>query len=72
MYRMKTRNTQSVVNDATIAFWTTTNTDIIPNAPNTTAAPSVQFGIPLWYFDHDEVHAISDAIFTEWKLPIYE
>ncbi len=70
MYGMKTRNTQSVVNNATISFWTTANADVIPNAPNTIAAPSVQFGIPLWYLDHDEVHAIADAIFTEWKLPI--
>ena len=70
MYRMKTRNTQSVVNNATIAFWTTVNADVIPNVSNTIAAPSVQFGISLWYFDHDEVHAIADAIFTEWELPI--
>jgi len=70
MYRMKPRSTQSVVNNATIAFWTTTHADVIPNAPNTIAAPSVQFGIPLWYFDHDEVRAIADEIFTEWKLPI--
>lgn len=72
MYRMRTRNSKSIIDNSAIAFWTTTHADIISNAPGAVAAPSVHFGIPLWFFDHDAVHAIADVIFREWGLPVEE
>lgn len=72
IYRMRARNTKSVIQNTIIAFWTTTYADVVPNAPGTVAAPSVQFGIPLWYFEHDKAHMIADVIFREWRLPLVE
>jgi hypothetical protein len=71
MYRMRARNTRSVVDNTVIAFWTTTHADVVPNAPNTIAAPSVHFGIPLWHFDHSKARVIATEIFREWNLPIW-
>ncbi|HUV35377.1 MAG TPA: hypothetical protein VMX58_00375 [Patescibacteria group bacterium] len=68
MYRMKARNTRSAINDAVIAFWSTKYADIRPDVPGTVAAPSVHFGMPLWFFDRDEVNALADVIFREWNI----
>ncbi|UCF05981.1 MAG: hypothetical protein JSV33_02790 [bacterium] len=68
MYRMRSRNTRSCLNDATIAFWTTKYADIVAEAPDCVAAASVHFGLPLWFFDREEVNAIADVIFTEWHI----
>ncbi len=68
MYRMKTRNSTSALNDAVIAFWTTKYANVNSEAPSTVAAPSVHFGIPLWFFNRQEVNAIAEAIFREWQI----
>jgi hypothetical protein len=68
MYRMKARNSGSPVNNAVIAFWTTKYADVPPPVPGAVSAPSVQFGLPLWFFDRAEVDSIADAVFTEWQI----
>lgn len=68
LYRMKARNTRSAINDAVIAYWATRYADVKPEAPGTIAAPSVHFGMPLWFFDRDEVNALADVIFREWNI----
>ncbi len=70
VYRMKSRNALSPINNTTIAIWSTKYADVIPNAPGTVAAASIHFGIPLWYFNRDEVRALADAIFREWGISI--
>jgi hypothetical protein len=71
MYRMVTRYPYSQVNRTIIAFWFTKYADIVPEAEGAIAAPSVHFGIPLWFFDHQAVETIADVIFTEWQINRY-
>lgn len=71
MYRMVTRYPYSLINNQVIAFWFTKYAHIVPEAPETIAAPSVHFGIPLWFFDHTAVETIADVIFTEWGINLY-
>jgi len=70
MYRMRSKNTGSAVNRTTVALWVTKYEDIIPDVKSgvAVAAPSVHFGFPLWYFDHDAVNQIIDVIFSEWGI----
>ena len=68
LYRMRTRNTRSIVNNAIFAFWTTKNADVVADVPGAIAAPSVHFGVPLWFFERDQVNAIADVIFKEWQI----
>lgn len=69
MYRMRTRNVAvSAVNNATVAFWTTKYANVIAKVPGAVAAPSVQFGLPLWFFNRAQVDSIADVIFTEWQI----
>jgi hypothetical protein len=68
LYRMKARSTRSAIDNAVIAFWVTTYADVDPEPPGTVAAPSVHFGMPLWFFDREEVRALADAIFERWNI----
>ena len=72
MYRMKTRSSLSAVNNTVIALWLTKYDDIVPDIPAESgvgvAAPSVHFGFPLWFFDHETVDQIADIVFAEWGL----
>mgnify|MGYP000066216184 CR=1 FL=1 len=71
MYRMRTRYLYSPINYQVIAFWFTRYANIVPEAEGAIAAPSVHFGIPLWYFDREAVETIADVIFTEWQINLY-
>jgi len=71
MYRMTSRYPYSQINKQVIAFWFTKYADIVPEAEGAIAAPSVHFGVPLWFFDHEAVERIADAIFTEWQINLY-
>ena len=71
MYRMRTMYPYSPINKQTVAFWFTKYADIVPEAEGAIAAPSVHFGIPLWFFDHEAVERIADVIFTEWQINLY-
>ncbi len=70
MYRMRSRNMLSAVNNTTIAVWVTKYAGIVPEAVSgiAVAAPSVHFGFPLWFFDRDAVDQIVEVIFTEWQI----
>jgi hypothetical protein len=72
MYRMKTRSSLSAVNNTVIALWLNKYEDVVPDIPAESgvgvAAPSVHFGFPLWFFDHDAVNQITDILFAEWGL----
>ena len=68
MYRIRTRDTHSAVDRATVAFWTTRWADVVAEAPGAVAAPSVQFGLPLWFFNHAQTDSIADVIFREWQI----
>jgi hypothetical protein len=72
MYRMRTRNSISPVNRSTIAIWLKKHANVVPDIPPESglavAAPSVHFGIPLWFFDHEAVENIADVVFEEWQI----
>jgi len=68
LYRMNTRNSRSPLNECTFAFWTTKYAHIRADFPGTVAAPSVHFGVPLWYFDRAQVDSIADVIFEMWGI----
>ena len=68
MFRMRTRSEYSVVNNATVAFWTTKYADVVADVPGAVAAPSVHFGFPLWFFNRAQVDSVADVIFREWNI----
>jgi hypothetical protein len=72
MYRMLTRNSTSPVNRTTIALWLRKYASVVPDIPPESglavAAPSVHFGIPLWFFEHTTVESIADIVFEEWQI----
>ena len=72
MYRMRTRSSLSAVDRTVIALWLRRFDDVVPDIPPESgvgvAAPSVHFGFPLWFFDHDAVDQIADVVFREWGL----
>jgi hypothetical protein len=73
MYRIKTRyTTLSPINGDVVAFWATRYANVEADAPGAVPAPCVQFGLPLWYFDRDQVNAIADAIFREWNISVFQ
>jgi hypothetical protein len=71
IYRLVTRSSRSPIDDEVIAFWTTRYAHIKPDAEGTIAAPSVHFGIPLWFFNRDQARAVADAVFREWEINMY-
>lgn len=74
MYRMKALSTKSAVHDQPVALILTKyrekfEADIAAGKPvDVLPANSFHFGFPLWFFDHDKVDAIVDAIFREWEI----
>ena len=70
MYRMRTRNTLSAVDNTTVALWLTKYEEVVPQVESGVAAParSVHFGFPLWFFDRTAVDQIVDVIFDEWQI----
>jgi hypothetical protein len=68
IYRMRARSTASAVEGATIAFWTTRYASVAAPIQGAVAAPSVHFGLPLWFFNRAQVDSIADVIFGEWDI----
>jgi len=70
MYRMRSKNSLSVLDHTTVAFWLTKYADIVPAVESglAVAAPSFHFGFPLWFFDRDEVDQIVEVFFTKWQI----
>ena len=71
MYRMRARNVTSPVNDGVVAFWTTKFDGVVADAEGAVGAPSVHFGVPLWFFNRAQVDSIADVIFKEWDINKY-
>ncbi len=71
MYRMKARSAISAVNGDVVAFWTTKYEDVVADATDAVGAPSVHFGLPLWFFNRAQVDSIADVIFDEWQIGRY-
>jgi len=68
IYRMRTRNSHSAVNNQVVAFWTTKYASVVAPVPGAVAAPSVHFGFPLWFFNRAEVDSIADVVFDTWGI----
>ena len=68
MYRMRTRSTLSAIDNVTVAFWTTKHAGVTAPVDGAVAAPSVHFGVPLWFFNRAQVDSIADAVFTAWGI----
>ena len=70
MYRMRAKSEASVLNDCTVAMWITKYADVVPEvtAGAARAAPSVHFGMPLWFFRHSTVDSIARVVFATWGV----
>jgi hypothetical protein len=70
MYRMKSKNTASVLNNQPVALWLTKYADVYPDVASgvCVAAPSAHFGFELWFFDRQQVNQIVDVIFDTWGI----
>ncbi|HSG29176.1 MAG TPA: hypothetical protein VLA34_11905, partial [Candidatus Krumholzibacterium sp.] len=68
MYLIRTRSYRSVLYNQPVAFWTTRHAGVIAPGDRNCAAPSVHFGLPLWYFDSGQVRDIARVIFEEWQI----
>jgi hypothetical protein len=70
MYRMKSKNTASALNNQPVALWVTKYADVYPDVTSgvAVAAPSAHFGFELWFFDRTQVNRIVDVIFGEWGI----
>ena len=58
----------SLVNFQTCAFWATKYDYVIADADGAIPAPSVHFGVPLWYFDRAAVTEVARDIFRTWGI----
>lgn len=70
MFRMKARNTLSAIDDCAVAIWISKYDDVVPDVGSgvAVAAPSLHFGLPLWFFNRAQVDSIIDVVFTEWQI----
>jgi len=68
LYRMRAASPLSALDGQTVAIWVTRFDDIVPDTPGGIAAPSVHFGVPLWFFRHESADSIADAVFGRWGI----
>jgi len=68
MYRMKSKNMMSAVNNQAVALWVTKYADVVPEVTSGVAAPSAHFGFELWFFDRPQVNQIIYSLFSEWRI----
>ena len=68
VYRMQAIKSTSVIHNQPVAFWTTKHIDSRASSPGAIGAPSIHFGLPLWFFNRAQVDSIADAIFTVWEI----
>jgi len=67
MFRMKTKNSLSALNNAATALVLTKYENVVPSTGGV-AAKSFHFGFPLWFFNRTQVDQIMDVVFTEWQI----
>ncbi|MCK4537866.1 MAG: hypothetical protein KAV42_03605 [Candidatus Krumholzibacteria bacterium] len=72
IYRARCRMVRSVLNGQPVAFWSTKYADAIAPGGGTIPAPSIHFGLPLWFFNRAQVDSIASAIFDRWGILIPE
>jgi hypothetical protein len=65
LYRMRARSTRSPLDHAAVALKV-----MRPECENIDDViyDSYHFGIPLWFFDHEQVEQITDYIFEQWDI----
>ncbi len=70
LYRMKSRNSLSPLQNQTVALVLKKYGNIEPEVSEgvAVAANSFHFGFPLWFFDRGDINKIFDVIFTEWEI----
>jgi hypothetical protein len=68
LYRMKAKSEESVLDDCVIALWVTRYENVVPEAADGIAAPSLHFGFPLWFFERGAVDSIVSVVFGEWGI----
>lgn len=68
IFRMRTMDEESVLNDAPIAVWSTAHSDVVADAPGAVAAPSLHLGFPPWFFNRDEMRKFSLVVFRMWGI----
>ena len=70
MYRMRSKNVISALNNTAISLFLTKYANVIPETDSGVeiAAPSFHFGFELWYFNRTQVNTIIDIIFREWQI----
>ena len=68
LYRMRAASPSSVLDGQTVAIWVTRFDDVVPDTPGGVAAPSVHFGLPLWFFRHESTDSIADVVFERWGI----
>lgn len=70
IYRMSAADSSSAVNGAAVAIWLTRYEHVVPEsgAGAAVAAPSVHFGLPLWFFREESVDSIADVVFEKWGI----
>jgi hypothetical protein len=68
MFRMRTKNSLSALDNAAVALVLTKYENVVPGAPGAVAAKSFHFGFPPWYFNRTQVNQIMNAIFSEWRI----
>jgi len=68
IYRMRARINRSVLDNQVVAFWTTKYAHVAGPVEGSVAAPSVHFGLPLWFFNRAQVDSIADVIFETWQI----
>jgi hypothetical protein len=70
IYRMRTKEPESALDDCTVAIWLTGYEEIVPDVSSgiALAAPSVHFGFPLWFFSRTAADSIGTVIFETWGI----
>jgi hypothetical protein len=70
IYRMRSKNTLSALNNTAISLFVTKYENIEPDVESglRVAAPSFHFGFELWYFNRSQINDIINTIFREWQI----
>jgi hypothetical protein len=68
IYRARCQIVRSVLDGQPVAFFSTKHADAVAPGGTTIPAPSVHFGLPLWFFNRAQVDSIASAIFDRWGI----
>jgi hypothetical protein len=70
LFRMSAKNNLSALDNAAMALCLTKYENVVPVVESGIAVPakSFHFGAELWFFDHQRVDQVMDAILNEWQI----